>query len=216
MRPLVIVAEMVSRVVMADPVHLDGLLMAAVAKRDNLPPLTTQAEALAAPRPKIPLALSSCGRYFLASAAQGETAARELRYVQRRFPLSEAISMGGASLKRVATNAGPCKAFRIPVETQHIPTLTWYAMGEPEEVRELLEFVTRVGKRRAVGEGLVASWHVMDGVETWPGFPVMKDGRPLRHLPLDTDGLVEFSMRIGRYAPPYWCRPGEEEIACTA
>lgn len=214
MIPLRVTAEMVSRVVLsADGLHLDALLMAAVARRDDLPPLMTQAEALSAAPLEIPVARSTCGRYYLASAAIGAPVAREGRYVQRRFPLHEAIAMG--DVKRIATNAGPCKAFRIPVETQHIPTLTWYAVGEPEEIRALLSLVSRLGRRRAVGEGLVRAWRV-EPCESWgDGFPVLNvEGRPLRHLPLDVAGIGEHGVRVGRCAPPYWLRVGEAEVAC--
>lgn len=213
MIPLRVTAEMATRLVIsADGLHLDGLLMAAVAKRDDLPPLYTQADALRAPALDIPIARSSCGRYYLASAAIGDAIARELRYVQRRFPLHEAIAMGAPSLKRVATNAGACKAFRIPVEAQHMPTLTWYAVGNEDGVRELLGWITRLGRRRAVGEGLVREWRV-EPCEPWEGFPVLRDGRPLRHLPLDVEGLGEHAVRIGRVSPPYWLRVDEQEVA---
>lgn len=214
MTPLRITAEMVSRTIVgADGLHLDALLMAATAKRDGLPPLTSQADALAAPPLDIPVPLSACGRYYLASQALGEVVAREARFVQRRFPLSEAIAMGGTSLKRVATNAGACKAFRVPVEASHVPAWTWYALGDLDAVTDLLPFVTRLGRRRAVGEGLVREWRV-EPCEVWDGFPVMAaDGRPLRHLPLDVAGLGEHSIRVGRCRPPYWLRVGEEAVA---
>lgn len=213
MRPLRITAEMVSRtIVSADGLHLDALLMSAVAKRDGLAPLYTQADALRAEPLDIPVAMSPCGRYYLASATIGEPIAREARHVQRRFPLHEAIAMGDASLKRVATNAGPTKSFRIPVETQHVPVWTWYATGDADGVRDLLSWVTRLGRRRAVGEGLVRAWHV-EPCESWDGFPVLHDGRPLRHLPMDVPGLGEHSVRIGRCLPPYWLRVDEQEVA---
>ena len=216
MRPLRVEAYLVSRVVMPveGVLHLDAILMAAHARRDGLPMLADQGAVERAEPLPIPIAKSDCGRYYLASASVGVPVARELRYVQRRFPLSEAIAMGGSSLKRVATNAGACKAFRVPVETTHVPTLVWYAVGEPHEVRELLGWVTRLGRRRAVGEGEVRAWRVED-CDPWEGFPVLSsDGRPLRYLPLDTPGLGEHTPRWARLMPPYWGRVGEEAVAC--
>jgi CRISPR type IV-associated protein Csf3 len=214
MTPLRVTAEMASRTLApSEGLHLDGLLMAAVCKRDGIPPLTSQADALAAPPIEIPIALSNCGRYYLTSSSIGDTLARELRYLNKRFPMAEAVVLGDSKLKRVATGSGPCKAFRIPVEAQHVPQFTWYAVGDPGQVRELLTLITRLGRRRVVGEGLVREWRVEE-CETWPGFPVLKDGRPLRPLPIDADGLVDYSIRFGRLSPPYWLRVGEEEVAC--
>lgn len=217
MKPLRVEASLVSRVVMPveGSIHLDGLLMAAVARRDALPPLMTQGDVLTAKPLEIPIARSECCRYYLASTSFGEVRARETRYIQRRFPLQEAIAMGGASLKRVATNAGACKAFRIPVEAVHVPQLTWWAVGDAEEVRELLGWVTRVGRRRAVGEGEVRDWTVVELDDVWPGFPVLtEDGRPLRNLPLEHAGIGEHTPRFARLVPPYWSRVDEEACAC--
>lgn len=215
MIPLRVMADMASRVVLGrDGLHLDALLMAAVARRDDLPPLCTQADALRAKDVPIPVSLSPCSRYYLCTAQIGAPIAREARYVQRRFPMREAIAMGDASLRRVATNAGPCKAFRIPVEATHVPVLTWYAIGDLGQVRDLLSLVSRLGRRRAVGEGLVRAWSV-EPCDPWgDGFPVLDaERRPLRHLPLDVGGLGDHSRRIGRVRPPYWLRADEEEVA---
>jgi CRISPR type IV-associated protein Csf3 len=210
-------ADLVSRLVLPVErvIHLDALLMAAYARREGLPMLADQGAVERAEPLPIPIDRSACGRYFLASASLGAPVAREVRYVQRRFPLSEAIVMGGAALKRVATNAGACKAFRVPVETAHVPTLAWYALGDLDGVRELLGWVTRLGRRRAVGEGEVRAWRVVEERETWAGFPVMSaDGRPLRYLPIDTVGLGDHEPRLARLMPPYWGRVGEEPVAC--
>lgn len=215
MKPLRITAEMVSRTIVSpEGLHFDALLMAAVARRDGLPPLTTQADALVAPPLTIPIERSSCGRFYLASMALGEPEARELKWVNRRFPLHEAIAMGGASLKRVALTSGVCKGFRSPVEAVHVPAWAWYAMGDPSGVRELLGFVTRLGRRRAVGEGLVRQWRVEE-CEPWGDlFPVASlSGKPLRHLPADYPAQLECSYSYGRCAPPYWLKSGEMELA---
>jgi hypothetical protein len=67
MTPLHIVAEMESRLILPpEGIHLDALLMAAVARRDDAPPLYTQADAVHAQPLDIPIALSACG---LAAAA---------------------------------------------------------------------------------------------------------------------------------------------------
>jgi CRISPR type IV-associated protein Csf3 len=216
-RPLRVTAEMVSRVMLSpEPLHLDALLMAAVARRDGLPPLTSAADAIDAPPLDIPIALSECGRYYLASAAIGDVVSRENRFIQRRFPLQECITRGSDSIKRIALTSGTCKSFRVPAETQHMPTIVWYAVGDEHAVRELLGWVTRIGRRRGVGEGLVREWRV-EQCESWQGFPVILDGRPLRHMPVDVPGIeshvASHGACVGRCRPPYWLHHDETDLA---
>lgn len=219
MIPIRIIADMMSRTVVSDDgLHLDSLLMAAVAKRDGLPPLLSQRQAIDAEPLQIPIALSPCGRYYLATSALGHVEARENRYVNRRFPLHESIALGDESFKRVMLSSGACKGFRVPVESSHVDRWTWYAVGDLEAVRGLVPLVTRLGKRRSVGEGLVRAWTVKE-CEPWAGaFPVLDvDGMPLRNVPLDTPGLSDrYVARIGRLRPPYWLRHEEHEVACAS
>jgi hypothetical protein len=219
MIPIRIIADMMSRTVVSDDgLHLDSLMMAAVAKRDGLPPLLSQRQAIDAEPLQIPIALSPCGRYYLATSALGHVEARENRYVNRRFPLHESIALGDESFKRVMLSSGSCKGFRVPVESSHVDRWTWYAVGDLEAVRELVPLVTRLGKRRSVGEGLVRAWTVEE-CEPWAGaFPVLDvDGMPLRNVPLDTPGLSDrYVARIGRLRPPYWLRHDEHEVACAS
>ena len=216
MKPLRIVAEMETRLVLPpEGIHLDALLMAAVAKRDDAPPLATMADARDAVPLEIPIATSECGRYYLCTTSIARVDAREHRWTNRRFPLAEAIALGGPTVKRLQLSAGPAKGYRIPVETTHARTLTWYAIGEEFLTYKLLHrFVARLGKRRAVGEGTVLSWDVSALDETWPGFPVLSaDGVPMRHLPMDVPGIGAHTERMGRVRPPYWARVGEEMVA---
>ena len=131
MIPIRIIADMMSRTVVSDDgLHLDSLLMAAVAKRDGLPPLLSQRQAIDAEPLQIPIALSPCGRYYLATSALGYVEARENRYINRRFPLHESIALGDESFKRVMLSSGACKGFRVPVESSHVDRWTWYAVGD--------------------------------------------------------------------------------------
>lgn len=216
MTPLHIVAEMESRLILPpEGIHLDALLMAAVARRDDAPPLYTQADAVHAQPLDIPIALSACGRYYLATTSIQHVAEREHRWLNRRFPLAEAIALGGPTVRRIQQSEGSCKAYRIPVETAHVAELHWYAVGDADGVRRLLDLVSRLGRRRAVGEGTVLRWRVEELDEVWHGFPALSaDGAAMRHLPLDVEGLRDYAVRIGCVRPPYWARALEQEVAC--
>lgn len=215
--PLRITARLMGPIVVSDPpVHLDALLTMAVAKREGRPPVCAPIDVLRAMRESpidLPLARSACGRFYLATRMLGETESHQLRYVQRRFPVSQVIARGSA--KRLARSAGEHKDFRSAIQVAHVTEPTWYAVGDADAVRGMLGWITGLGRRRAVGHGAVISWTV-EPCESWgAGFPVLDvEGRPLRNVPLDVPGLAEnVEVRIGRVAPPYWLQVDEEEIA---
>jgi hypothetical protein len=96
--------------------------------------------------------------------------------------------------------------------------LIWFAIGHVPEVRALLSWVTRLGRKRSQGAGRVASWEVTE-VEAWGlGFPcVTPEGRALRPLPLD-DARVDRDNPRERLVPsfPYFERWREEECFAPA
>lgn len=195
-------------------VHLDALLAAAVATREGYT-LSVESEL----RPiEIPVEREPAGRFHLASATRPEWERMELRHTNRRFPVEEAAVM--STMGRVRINAGAQKTYRIPVEAGRVvgDSLTWYALGDAECVRELLVYVRGLGKRRGVGLGQVARWDVAD-VEPWPGFPVLtSDGRPMRHLPEGWPGIVSdwTEWRTARLSYPYWMHTDESVVTVPA
>lgn len=212
MQALVITATLETAVAFERPIHLDALLAAAVALRDGLTPAAHEGEMIEI---DIPLARSSCGRYHLASVGLGEVDCHELKYINRRFPISEAQWLGDEKLKRIDLSAGPQKHFRVPLETRHLrgDELVFYAVGDRAQVAELLALITHLGRRRAIGLGRVRRWKV-DACASWEGFPVLsREGRALRNLPLETAGLREFELGYDRMTYPYWLASDRGELA---
>lgn len=192
--------------------YLDALLMAARARLDCMPPITDESQIVEIP---IPVAKSSCGRYYLASASIARVVERETRHVNKRFPTAEWQQLGGQKANRVQLSAGPSKHFRTPTEAHRLEAdeLVWYCVGDADQIRELLASITALGRLRGHGEGEVREWRV-EPCETWHGFPVLAvDGAALRTLPLDTEGLRAHYRRQGNLLPPYWRRSTETEVA---
>lgn len=185
------------------PLALDSLLAAAVAIRDNIPPATTPAEIVPI---EIPIAREPTGRFHLASFSVCAFEVHERRYTNRRFPVEEAQAMGAPSIRRIDVSAGPSKSYRIPREAGHVEddVLRWFCIGDAAEIRALLDLISYLGKKRAVGLGRVLSWSV-GSCEPWDGFPVLRDGQPLRPLPPDWPGLAPDAERAYRTLTyPYW------------
>lgn len=160
------------------------------------------------------IARSACGRYHLASFALSEVEEWcRGRYINRRFPIAEAQAMGG-KIGTLNLTGGAAKSFRIPIETAWLrgDTVTWYAVGDREKIASRLAWITHLGKRRGVGLGRVARWSV-EPCESWgESFPVIRDARPLRNLPLDSmdPELAQSFEGYGCVSFPYFERMREE------
>lgn len=185
--------------------------MWAVAMRDGLEPHDPSSDAPSSIQ--IPIEKSPCGRLYLCSSAQFVVDQCGSRWKNKRFPIAEAQTMSASKLKRINITGGACRSFRIPHPTIYLnnDSMQWFAIGEPEAVRALLnDWIGFLGHKRGVGLGKVVEWNV-DHADVWPGFPVARNGSPLRSLPLDWEGVSKDSDRAMRtLMPPYWRRTMEE------
>jgi CRISPR type IV-associated protein Csf3 len=165
---------------------------------------------------EIPVQREPEGSFHLCSFSVSEPEVHENRWVNRRFPIPEAQLMAGPKLRRIDIRAGAQKSYRLPLETCHLKddTIRWWCIGEPAEIEELLQLIGYLGKRRGVGLGAVRSW-VVEAYEPWgDGFPVVRDGYPLRPLPPDWPGLAEDTVTAYRTITfPYWQHTREELCA---
>lgn len=185
-----ITADIEGRIALpSGPMALDSLLAAMVARRIGLPPLMLPTEALPI---EIPIERAPGGAFHLASFSVGSFERFGVKWVNRRFPIAEAQTLGSAKIRTISIKAGPCKSYRIPLPAGHLTddTLTWWAVGDAGEVRSLLSLCSYLGKRRATGLGRTVRWTVEECPE-WPsGFPLMTpEGDPLRTLPADWPGV---------------------------
>ena len=194
MEPLLIEAKLLGAV--REPgIMLDALVAAALAREAGMPPLTALNPARAklfdaVIRKGMPIAQER-GLYLCSSSMfEPEKGSYETRYVNRRFPVMEAARYGQASVTRIDVGTGLSKSYRIPVQQFHVvgDVIRWYVVGNRKRIEGLLStWIQHVGKKRSIGCGKVARWSV-EPVETWPGFPVLREGLPLRPLPLDWPG----------------------------
>ena len=124
--------------------------------------------------------------------------------------------MAEKRFKRINIAAGAQKSYRLPLETQHLKddALRWWCIGDRDEISELLSLVGYLGKRRGVGLGAVLSWSVEPCTPWGDGFPVVRDGWPLRPLPHDWPGISSRAPRAYRTMTfPYYQHTREELCA---
>lgn len=213
MTPLHVVAHLAGPVCLPTRhLALDGLLAWAIAARDGLAPPAVASDC----KPiEIPIAREPDGRFHLCSHGCCEVEGYEHRWLNRRFPLTEAQEMGCPKLRRVLLKGGPCKSYRLPLETLWMvdDRVEWWCLGDSDAIAKLLDEVGYIGKKRATGLGKVASWAVEPCAPWGDGFPVVRDGAPLRPLPLDWPGLVEPAQAFQCLSYPYWDHTAEELCA---
>jgi len=200
-RPLVVTARLLEGFVSNHPIHLDALLAGAYAMREGMlvPPMN---EAELVPI-NLPLQRSECGRYWLASVGVYRKQSSEIRHWHRRAPWVEYARLGTSKIRRVDLTAKLDKSYRVPYEVT-IPVdgvIDWWCIGDRDEVMSLLKIIHYLGKKRGNGKGRVAEWFVEECDPWEDGFPVLRDGLPLRNIPSESGALL-------RCEPPYWMHDG--------
>lgn len=190
--PLCIRAEIEGRIALpSGPMAIDALLAAMVARRLALPPLLLPGDALPI---EIPIERAPGGAFHLASFSVGSFERFGVKWVNRRFPIAEAQTLGSTKIRTISIKAGPCKSYRIPLPAGHLAddALTWYVVGAREPIAALLAHCSYLGKRRATGLGRVVRWTVEPCIKWGDGFPVVDPGgTPTRTLPADWPGVRE-------------------------
>lgn len=214
MTPLVVTAEMSSPVEWRYPPMLDGILAKVVAMDLGL----------SAPRgPEdctpidIPIELESGGRFHLASQGHvGEPEFCRTEYIHKRPIVRQMIDFGPPGLRRMNLKAGEDKAWRVPCPGEFYRLVTWWCIGDQDSITKLLNHVVHLGGRRRHGCGRVERWSV-DYCAPWVGFPVMRDGLPLRPLPTDWPGVrSDTAKEIRNITYPYFLRGNQELLRCPS
>lgn len=202
MEPLVIIARMAGGVAHSLPwgIALDGIL-ASELWHQTKPSLDLDTPALDVDNPPdLDLPLARCAPtgdlwHWAATCAHpdpipdhpdvhrwtGRVDHRHLEHLTTSLP------------KIVSDRQGRYRARRMPLLTTPCLTLTWYAVGDPDPIEDLLAGVHSIGKKRSQGEGRVLSWTVT----------------PAPHLDEFTAGHLSPTGALGRPCPPA-CLTGRE------
>jgi len=88
--------------------------------------------------------------------------------------------------KTVSDRQGRYRARRMPLLVTPCSSVTWQAVGDVNRVRQLLEPIVSIGKKRATGEGHVLRWEVT----------------PALDLDQYTAGHLHLDGTLGRTVPP--------------
>lgn len=209
MIPLHVTAHLLETVSLRSPLHLDALLTWAASIEEQRPsPIS--GEPLA--RIEIPIQRDQSDRFWLCSQGFCGVERSETRYKNMRAPWHEQARLGNGKVKRIDITSGIDKGMRFPYEVQHLTgnKIEWWCLGDRDAILALLSRVRYVGRFRGSGKGKLDFYRrepwTVEPCEPWDGFPIMRDGKPLRPLPSDYPGLIEPQFGFTNIDPPYWDR----------
>ena len=153
------------------------------------------------------------GRWvWSATAAQiSDVATEDVRWWHKRFDSAAAERM--VDRLPANTDAGATKGWRMPRVVTVVGQVSWWALGDPERLEQLLSTVDQIGDGRAAGEGVVTRWNVTEHGDARSGRDrIIADdtGRPARPWPakaaeplgFGTCDTIRHNCR-----PPYWRAP---------
>jgi hypothetical protein len=191
-------------------IGLDSLLVSATAVREQRSKAIRCADDL--DPIEIPIALSPCGRYYMASFGSFHVRGHQARHIASPAPLMQYRQRSDATA--IDMGAGADKSFRVPLPTVVAQRVTWWAVGDLAAVHSLVSRVPGLGRRHGAGMGEVVSWSVEEIDTPWSSFPALdQSGQPMRPVPLDEPGLGDHDIRSMRLLPPYWMTDGASRCA---
>lgn len=194
------------------PLHLDGLLALARARQIEAQQDRPWSEAVRMAQEALPL-----GRWAVAGQAGWQASMLEYQEfvdrpvmqtaIRKTDPdrIAEARADGIVECKKnvIALGTGPQRNYDYRYVTQQARQAVAWAIGDPAEVYDLLEWVDAIGGKARNGWGLVRDVAVEEVPESecrwwW------------RHLPKQ-DGISGV-VKMGATVPPYWARRNWEVV----
>lgn len=104
---------------------------------------------------------------------------------------------------KIDTVAGALKAYHYPQIIRTVSDIEFYGVGTIEKIRDLLSYISAVGKKPATGWGMVREWIVEPFTEDWS--TVGKYGL-MRPMPVEEyeTGRQDYKIMQCALLPPYW------------
>lgn len=104
----------------------------------------------------------------------------------------------------ISDSVGTYRAYRTPVVIRTIKDniIDFYCVGSKEKIIDLLSYIPAIGKKPAMGWGIVSDWSVEDIDEDYsqihPQYGIMRP-TPVNQIKLDDYKIMEYAVK-----PPYW------------
>lgn len=189
---------------------IDGILYSQAMRRAYGPQLVTRSGQAANVEPvPVPLArVEAAGTWFYAAsfAVWGPHVDYDAFWVKRfdtdRVDLVDFDGKRG----KVIVEQGRYKSYHVPTFLRHALWVSWYVVGDREDIEALLAPVAHAGKKTSQGNGRIIRWSVEPWAEDWSISG--EDGRLMRALPAPDDPAAV----LYGYRPSYWL--AENQMPC--
>lgn len=213
MIPLTITAHLHTPAIIKDPVLFDGVLVGGLGAR-----LGSQEEGgwvdpqtvYAYPLPLAPV--SDQGGWWYAASQATPSGPERVHHAHRRMPAEDYLRWTSAKITNFAS--GPDKNLRVRLHYRPaMLSIRWTCIGDPDEIKKILSWVSGIGNRVGHGFGQVARWEVTEG---GPALDAYKTDVSIRHIPMSSlKGPIPRDAMIAqkRLRSPYWSR--FERVPCA-
>ena len=167
------------------------------------------------------------GWHWLASCAVTnplEETPQEPRTYYRVVDDSAASRLGDRPIPYWSPRSSAYRDMMMPAHITLTPTLTWWAVGDEQRIKELLAPIRSLGKRRNKGEGRVLRWEVkkVQSDKPWELAHMGESEEIIRPCPTECAEKLGVPYSQGWHAlrPPSWnpdrlkllAIPAEEEL----
>lgn len=208
-----VVAHMRTPIAAIDPIVLDSIILAAIAKEELADEYYSGTNEYW-DKDKIksvlgPILDKKYGVYCT-SAATGSHREHVGKWTKRWDSVNDDIvNLGNKNKPRINIASGAFKNYHIPVVLKSYTKAVFYVRGDMAEVGRLLaENITYIGKKGSQGYGLINKWELFKIEED---HSLIKDNKPMRPIPVKECGELlyqkdaeEIITRPYPTIPPYW------------
>lgn len=120
----------------------------------------------------------------------------------------------GRSLSKIDRVRGLFLNNALWYNTEHVPSLVAWCVGDPDRLLSLLDRITHIGKRGRIDHGRVATRARTDEAEAGLDYSVEEDEAAfdkwkLRVMPEPVDGYIPVAARLN---PPYWAGENQQMV----
>lgn len=235
MKPLTVTAQLAFGIAQAAPwgIALDGLLASEVWSRQKASCRDRGVNYVRAMErvdpPDLDLPLARCAPalgpwHWAATCAlpDSEPERVDVRSWTGRVDARDLEQVASALPKTVSARQGRYRARRMPLLVTPCATVTWRAVGDVDAIRDLVEPIVSIGKKRSSGEGQVLRWEVelAEDLDEFAAGHLHQDGTLGRPCPMvcreKAGDVVDGGLGRAGVRPPYMHPARQHELALPA
>lgn len=204
MKPIKITAYL-TQALAGNPPMLDSLLMYQVCRNNNLPFIDRKSKIIYDELPKLPLKefeIEGKKLYACSDPICSDSEATDVEYFTYRISPKAYDLIIPEKLKNLLIASGCYKMIRKPIRTEKIKNIVWFAVGNIEEVRKLLNQIYSLGGYKKMGYGRTSRFEVEEIKED---ISLSCENILMKTIPCEKEPTFEgCRISYGAFRAPYW------------